>query len=289
MKGELLTTADVAALLRVHPKHVYRLLKRGLPAHRVGGEWRFVRAEVLKWAGDTADASSRAEAAAGPPPIVAANGDVVVELLLRQLARERKPPVGLLLADRTIALEHLAADRILMAGHHGAPAPGHVDTRALEGRDGRLARVHLVRREVGIAFPKGASIRRLSDLARKRLASRPATAGIRAHVDRALLDAKTSLSALRVRATEVESHSHAVFAVLRGEADAALATAAWAARVGLAFLPLAAEAYDLLVHAADLGAPAVVGVCEVAQSQAFAREARAAGYDAESAGEIRYE
>ncbi len=33
-----LTTREVAELLRVHPKHVYRLRKRGLPAHRVGDE-----------------------------------------------------------------------------------------------------------------------------------------------------------------------------------------------------------------------------------------------------------
>src|SRR4051794_27145097 len=43
----LLTTEEVASLLRVHPKHVYRLLKKGLPARRVGSEWRFERGEVL--------------------------------------------------------------------------------------------------------------------------------------------------------------------------------------------------------------------------------------------------
>ncbi|MEX1362501.1 MAG: helix-turn-helix transcriptional regulator [Nannocystaceae bacterium] len=52
MEDELLTSAEVARLLRVHPKHLYRLLRRGLPGHRLGrGHWRFARAEVLAWMG----------------------------------------------------------------------------------------------------------------------------------------------------------------------------------------------------------------------------------------------
>ncbi len=44
----LLKSVEVAALLNVHPKHVYRLLRRGLPGRRVGGDWRFDRDEVLR-------------------------------------------------------------------------------------------------------------------------------------------------------------------------------------------------------------------------------------------------
>lgn len=41
-------------MLRVHPKHIYRLLRRGLPARRVGGHWRFSSTEIERWArGDT--------------------------------------------------------------------------------------------------------------------------------------------------------------------------------------------------------------------------------------------
>src|SRR5271165_3469695 len=84
----LLTTGDVARLLRVHPKHVYRLLRRGLPGHRVGGEWRFLAAEVLRW---SATAPPAAEPALRPAPavaaaalatLVAANGDLAIEYLL---------------------------------------------------------------------------------------------------------------------------------------------------------------------------------------------------------------
>jgi molybdopterin-guanine dinucleotide biosynthesis protein B len=49
-QGWLLTTPEVAGLLRVHPKHVYRLIRRGMPSLRVGGEHRFERLGVLDWA-----------------------------------------------------------------------------------------------------------------------------------------------------------------------------------------------------------------------------------------------
>jgi putative molybdopterin biosynthesis protein len=101
----LLTTRDVAALLRVHPKHVYRLLKRGMPAVRVGDEWRYEREAVL---GLAAQASRRVAqpaavpaalleqnpapalvtnpaASSTPPPLLAANGDCAVELVLEAL------------------------------------------------------------------------------------------------------------------------------------------------------------------------------------------------------------
>jgi len=46
-----LTVKDVARLLRISEKSVYRWMReRGLPAHRVGGQFRFNRAELIEWA-----------------------------------------------------------------------------------------------------------------------------------------------------------------------------------------------------------------------------------------------
>lgn len=45
-----LTVKDVASLLKVNEKTIYRWLKRGdLPAYRVGDHYRFNRAELLEW------------------------------------------------------------------------------------------------------------------------------------------------------------------------------------------------------------------------------------------------
>src|SRR5450755_455563 len=90
MTDLLLKTEEIAEVLRVHPKHVYRLLKKGLPGRRVGSEWRFSRDEVLAWSGGRTGGTKPEEGRAGAvlgeevaPALVAANGDVAVLTLLR--------------------------------------------------------------------------------------------------------------------------------------------------------------------------------------------------------------
>jgi excisionase family DNA binding protein len=287
---ELLKTPEVAKLLRVHPKHVYRLLARGLPARRVGSEWRFLRGEVLAWAATQGGAREPAsiertpklDVTSTPAPLLAANGDVVIEILLGLLVAEKKPLVGFVQADRAAALERLAAREILAAGHHGDRAP-------LELASHRLARLHLVRREIGLAYVPGKKLTGLASLAKKRVASRPPTAGVRGHLDRALAKEGLSLAEMRAKVTEVASHRDAVCAVVRGDADVALATTAWASRVGLAMLPIGHEDYELLMFAETLGDRAAVGLCELSQGSALLRALRGvAGYDPRDLGSIRY-
>jgi excisionase family DNA binding protein len=48
---EYLTVADVAALLKLSEKTVYRLAQRGeLPGFKAGGSWRFRRRDIDAWA-----------------------------------------------------------------------------------------------------------------------------------------------------------------------------------------------------------------------------------------------
>lgn len=305
MPGELLKSAEVAELLRVHPKQVYRLLKLGLPGRRVGGEWRFVRADVLRWAdqprastGDLADANhhlpsatpplERTGARAAPPPFLAANGDVLIEVLLARLVAGGRPLLGFVQADAATALRHLRDHRVLLAGYHAETPPTHFERSQLEST--RLARIHLARREIGLAFPSASKIRKLADVEGRRLALRPETAGVRVHFDRALHAIGRSVASLRASVTSHDSHREAVCAVVRGEAEVALSTSGWAARVGLKFLRLATESYDLILLAEHLGLPPVVSLCEAVQAKAFRADlAHLPGYDPADAGQIRYE
>jgi excisionase family DNA binding protein len=286
MIERMLTTVEVAELLRVHPKHVYRLLKKGLPARRVGAEWRFDRGEVLRWSGAPApaeDAPPAAPAAAAAPPLVAANGDVALLALLQLLARRGPPLVGLVQTDMAHGLALLAQGAVLASGAHAGGFPTHV-------RGERLARIHLVRREVGLAAAAGAPVPELSALARLRFASRPPSAGVRAHLDAALRAAKLKPEAVHRKAQLLASHADVAAAVAAGDADVGLASRGWAARLGLSFRPLATEAYGLLVKARDLGDARVVALCEVAQGAAYLHAVgEIAGCDAGGAGEIRYD
>jgi excisionase family DNA binding protein len=276
----LLTSQEVARLLRVHPKHVYRLLARGLPARRAGGKWLFARDEVLAWS-QQRGANPAPVTGVGPtgvPPLLAANGDLVVELLLAEAQTGQGPLVGFVQADRTTGLELLEAGRVLAAGAHGLEASaggGHVW-------------LHLVDREVGLVT-RARRAPSLAELRQLRLASRPTTAGVRDYFDAALRQAGLAPARVHRTALLLGSHREVVLAVARGEADVGLASRAWAARLGLPFTTLAVEPYGIVVRGRDLGAPEVVRLCEVAQTRAFrAHVAAIPGYVATRTGTVRF-
>jgi excisionase family DNA binding protein len=51
-KMTFLTVKEVAIMLRLSLPTIYRLLKKknGIPVHRIGGSWRFIEKEVVRWA-----------------------------------------------------------------------------------------------------------------------------------------------------------------------------------------------------------------------------------------------
>ena len=288
----LLTTGDVARLLRVHPKHVYRLLRRGLPGHRVGGEWRFLAAEVLRWSGAPPaepepelgrerDLAATLDGRPVSTPLVAANGDLAFEFLHARLSGGW-PMFGHVQADRAEGLALLQRGHVIAAGCHGDEIPAVL-------ADERLAFIHLVDRQVGLALRRGVSLRSLRQIGKWRLASRPQTAGVRAPFDAALRQHGLDPDAVHARATELPSHREVVCAVARGEADVGLASLAWGSRVGLECVPLYRETYGLLVRARLLGDPGLVRLCEIAQGADFQRQvASVHGYHADQTGTIAY-
>jgi len=281
----LLTSREVADLLRVHPKQVYRLLRRGLPARRVGAEWRFDRGEVLSWSGAERPrpAPPLPSPPGAPPSLVAANGDVVVGLLLRTVNALGSPLLGFVQTDAVRGIALLEQDAVLAAGAHAGGFPSHA------GGD-RAARIHLASRQVGLLFRGATQPPRLADLRRLRFASRPETAGVRRLLDAALLRARLDPAAAHRRAVLLDSHLDVVLEVASGRADVGLGSRAWGERAGLAFTPIAAEDYGLIVKARDLGDPRVVRICEVAQGERFRQAVAAeAGYDARGSGDIRYD
>jgi excisionase family DNA binding protein len=49
-EGEILTVKDVAVYLKVTDRTIYRLAGAGkIPGFKVGGTWRFSRAEIDEW------------------------------------------------------------------------------------------------------------------------------------------------------------------------------------------------------------------------------------------------
>ncbi|MGH7439950.1 MAG: substrate-binding domain-containing protein [Polyangiaceae bacterium] len=284
---KLLTTKEVAALLRVHPKHVYRLMRRGLPALRVGDEWRFDRERVLAWArsrgADEPDESQHPTAG-----LVAANGDRVIDLLLARCARTRAPPIGFVLADHTAGARLLRRRLVLAAGRHAGIASLEENGDAPAPSSPKAIGLQLVEREVGIAAARGARPKGLGALVGKRIAIRPRTSGLRRRLDDALDAAGIAAPAAYRNAFELACHRDVALAVARGDAAYGLTTHAWAQAAGLSFLAVEVEAYDLSFLADHADDPRILALCEAAQSAAFKRLLRScAGYDPSRAGRVR--
>ena len=282
MESLLLTSREVAAVLRVHPKHIYRLLAAGLPGKRAGGKWLFDRDEVLRWA---AARGHRAMEPAPPSPpraaLLAANGDLAIEELLSAACDRGAPLIGFVQADRATALGWLQDGWVTAAGCHGEHIPAQL------GAD-RLVWLHLCTRHIGLCT-RGRPVRSLAELGRLSLGSRPPSAGMRAHLDHALRKAGLDPDRIHRSATLFASHREVVFAVAREQVDVGLASQAWTARLGLGFRSLTEEPYGLLLRAADLGEPATARLCEIAQSRAYrARLQAIPGYDASQSGVLRF-
>jgi len=290
MKSEaLLTTVEIALELRVHPKHVYRLLRQGLPGRRLGGQWRFVASEVHAWMqtrartlrpddpkprGGTSPAA-RGAVATGRPPLIVANGDVVVERLLEILDAQGAGPAGLVLGDCGTGFAKLQKREVLVAGAHG-------ESRVDPG----YARIELALREVGIV----ARSRRppaLAEAPRLRWAARPSSAPMRKILEQAIRGAGATPSAVLRHAPVFASHRDVVLAIVRGEVDAGVTTRAWAERAGLSFRALTTEVYGFLVAMETLADPFVARLFETVQSAAARRLIEGLrGYDAAPLGRV---
>jgi excisionase family DNA binding protein len=284
--ADLLTTKEVAALLRVHPKHVYRLMKRDLPSLRVGDEWRFNRDDVLRWAalGGAGGPRGSTSAIEGCPSLLAANGDLVIEVLLEAVRKTSTELLGFVQADHVVGTSMLEHRRVLACGQHVGVRKGD---GADGSRDAKVVRLLLVTREIGLAYRKGEKMRTLRDLVGKRVATRPRTAGIRTRFDEALRRGRLDLAAVNRRSVEFASHRDVALAVARGEVDAGLTTHAWAEAAGLSFSVMGEEDYGLAFLAENIDDRRISVLCEVAQSRAFRRElGKHAGYSATRTGRV---
>lgn len=190
--------------------------------------------------------------------------------------------VGSVEADRETAVGLLRRGRALAIGFHGDSFPASVP-------EGRLARLHLVRREVGLVSSRGRPPR-IEDVPARRLASRPTSAGVRSTLDRALASMGADPVAVHQGARVCASHLEVVCAVAREAAEVGVATHAWAHRLGLAFTPLDVEDYGILFFADHLGRPEATRLCEVAQGEVLRSRLKAeAGYDVRDTGAIRFD
>ena len=154
--------------------------------------------------------------------------------------------------------------------------------------------IHLAQREQGILVPRGnpKSISGLTDLARKelRFVNRQPGSGTRVLLDYRLKQIGIEAAAIPGYEREEFTHMAVGVAVASGLADCGLAVRAAANALGLDFIGVASEQYDLLFRCSFYESERGRQLVEIIQSESFKQAvAVLGGYDTRETGKILYQ
>ena len=301
MSEEMMNTKDVAAYLGINEKQVYALIKAGrIPGTRVTGKWVFPRKLIDEWIEESArsglkqarDKSRTVEGAL----LASGSNDPILDFLLTAL-RQSHPDFYFFCANTgsTDGLKALGAGHTDIAWTHLLdPETGSYNTpfisRYLPGA--KTVLVHLFRREVGIVTapgnPKG--IRNFDDLARGiRLVNRQAGSGTRLLLDNELEKRRIPSAAVAGYDREVYTHVEVGLSILSGEADAGLATVAVSRLMGLHFIPVTREDFDMALGQSTYFHRGIQALMDNLRSPGFReRFEKLGGYGFEDSGKILY-
>lgn len=254
----LLDTQQVASYLGVHEKQVYTLIHdRGLPATKITGKWLFPVHLVDRWL-ESAVINMPEQLpflqVAKQLLLIAGSDD---PLFVRALALFRRlNPVILTLQSRTGStdgllalgkgLVHMACAHLV--DEHGGYSPSTI--QEIAGKD--VAVVTFAARNQGVVLRKdeASRIRTFTEALEGDLkwALREVGTGTRALMERELASANRNLSELAHAQITCDSHMDVALAVRSLKADAGIAIEAVARMLGLAFIPLKRERFDLVIR-----------------------------------------
>ena len=302
MNTEMLTTEDLAEYLRINKNQIYRLIKRKkLPATRVTGKWLFPKELIDEWIIDSAKervVGKQAPISLDRQIVVAGSNDLALEFLVKN-ANIRNPGVTVSLSNigslaGLVALRngtcHIAATHLLDAetGEYNKP---YIKNNF---SDFKVTILNLVHREQGIIVKRGnpLGVKTLEDVANKKAVfiNRQNASGTRVLLDYKFKENNIDPSDISGYTTVAHTHMEVALEVLRGSADVGIAIRAAANLLGLDFIPLATERFDLIIPNEYCSTEAVRALCGVLSSDEFKiRAFQMGGYQTQDTGKIVYE
>ena len=296
---ELMNTRQVAGYLGINEKKIYALAKDGkIPCTRVTGKWTFPRKLIDAWIEQSAVHPERREMRPEPRPfLLAAGSDDPSLAVLRELFEQRTKPASFFLntvgsSAGLAALRNGVAD--FATAHLLDPKSGEYNLPFVKNLLGdRTVVVQLFYRQLGLVVARGnpLKLRAIGDLARPkvRMINRQAGSGTRLYLDHALARLKINARKLNGYETSVSTHLDVAMRVLRGEADAGLATLATARMLGLDFVLLTRERFDAVMAQERFFSPGIQTLLSIVGSSEFRGRLEAmGGYDAAESGRIIY-
>jgi excisionase family DNA binding protein len=258
-KKDLLNTREIAEFLGINEKMVYTLVaEKGLPASKVTGKWLFPRNLVEQW---LENQTINYPEPPGPLPpyhgilIVIGSNDILLDRFISLFNRIHKNHVAVFGNVGSMGgLKALGQDLCHVASSHLLQEDEqeynfNFAREELKGKSPVL--VNFCRREQGILVAKGnpKKIFGISELGREgiKIANRPEGTGTRLLLDRELEKAGLNEKHIEGYDREFRSHLDVAIEVLSGRADAGPAIKPVAGLLGLEFIPVRWERYDLLI------------------------------------------
>ncbi|MEA3415182.1 MAG: helix-turn-helix transcriptional regulator [Thermodesulfobacteriota bacterium] len=295
---QLLSTKEVARLLDINDKMVYTLIaEKGLPATKITGKWLFPRHLVEQWI--EANTINYPKPSTSLPPyhgllIITGSNDLLLDKaisLFNSLYSGHVAVFGNLgsmggLRALRQNLCHIASSHLLQENENE-----YNFDFAIKELEKMPAVVNFCKREQGILVQKGnpKNIKSFSDIARSgiRIVNRPLGTGTRLLFDLKLKKAGINCEKIKGYNNELHRHMDVGLEILAGHADAGPGIKPVASLLGLEFIPVRWERYDLLITKErffDKGVQLFIGLL---QEQAFYDLTKMFdGYDVSISGKI---
>jgi len=298
LQKQLLSTREVAEFLNVNEKMVYTLVsEKGLPASKVTGKWLFPKHLVEQWV--EANTTNYPTNVAPLPAyhgllIIAGSNDLLLDkaiTLFNSLHPEHVAVFGNLgsmggLRALRNNLCHIASSHLLQDNE----SEYNFDFASQE-LDAMPAVVNFCRRQQGLLVAKNnpKQINTLGDLAQPgiKIVNRALGTGTRLLFDRLLKKAGIKGEKIKGYDRALNRHMDVGLEILSGKADAGPGIKPVASLLGLDFIPVRWERYDLLISKDrffDPGVQLFQGLLHEKTFRDMAQELN--GYDLASSGKM---
>jgi len=302
MPEEMMNTKEVANYLGIHEKQVYALIKtKRIPSTRVTGKWVFPRKLIEEWIESNAktglnQARQKSRRIEGGL-LASGSNDPILDMLHTSV--KKSYPEFYIFSANTGSTDGLKALNMgytdIAWSHLFDPKTGEYNIPFLPQYlpNMKPVVVNLFRRELGFAVaPKNPfQIRGFDDLTQKgiRFVNRQKGSGTRVLLDQYLKRLQISPAKINGYGKEVYTHFEVGLSILSKESDVGMATIAVSKLLGLPFIPITQESFDMILDQSTFFEKGVQAFMEVLNSREFRnRVERLGSYDFKNSGKVLY-
>jgi len=302
MSEEIMNTKEVAKYLGIHEKQVYALIKsKKIPSTRVTGKWVFPKKLIDEWI-DTSAKTSLEQARQKSRKIEGAllasgSNDPILDMLHTYM--KKSYPEFYIFSANTGSSDGLKALNMgytdIAWSHLFDPKTGEYNIPFLPTTltNVKPVVVNLFRRDLGfLVAPKNPfHVHGFENLTQKgiKFINRQKGSGTRVLLDHHLKRLQVNPSKISGYEKEVYTHFEVGLSILSKEADVGIATIAVSKLLGLPFIPITQESFDMILDQSTFFEKGIQAFIEILNSQEFRnRVERLGSYDFKNSGKVLY-